>query len=275
MKAGTIGVTAVAVALVAGGLFFGLVGVSNGNDTADSVPVATLPPSTVAPPAPAVVDSQPVPSQSTTTVPEGTETLPVPNVIGVNQATAEARLVDFVVDVTTVIATDAEFFDEVIEQSPAGAERLPAGGTVFLTLSLQPTPETIPADPLPVGGFTASDLSALEPGDCGNYSVVEEILVYEPVSCDEFHDAQLIARFDLQDAPAEYDQLAIDDLLFDQCLQPYRDFLGVDLEDSELRLRTIRPNDVRYVTEGERTSACLVFPADTVRIRGSAEDTLW
>ncbi len=274
MKAGTIGVTAVAVALVAGGLFFGVAGMSGG-DTGDSVPLATLPPSTVAPPAPAVVDSQPVQPQSTATFPEGTETLPVPNVIGVNQATAEARLVNFAPDITMVIATDAEFFDEVIEQSPVGAERLPAGGTVFLTVSLQPTPETIPADPLPVGEFVASDLSGLEPGDCGNYTVVEEILVYERVDCDEFHDAQMIARFDLQDAPADYDQLAIDDLLFDQCLQPYRDFLGVDLEDSKLRLRTIRPNDVRYASEGERTSECLVFPSETVRISGSAEDTLW
>ncbi|MEP1122901.1 MAG: PASTA domain-containing protein [Ilumatobacter sp.] len=275
MKAGTIGVTAVAVALVAGGLFFGVAGMTGDGDTADSIPLATLPPSTVAPPDPAVVDSQPVQPPSTATSPEDDETLPVPNVIGVNQATAEARLVNFAVDVTTVIATDAEFFDEVIEQSPAQAERLPAGGTVFLTVSLQPRPETMPADPFPVGEVTASDLSGLEPGDCANYTVVDEILVYEPVDCDEFHDAQLIARFDLQDAPAEYDQLAIDDLLFDQCLAPYRDFLGVDLVDSDLRLRTIRPNDVRYASEGERTSECLVFPADAVRIRGSAEDTLW
>lgn len=274
MKAATIGVAAIAVALAAGGLFFGLAGMSGDPGTADSVPLATLPPSTVAPPPPAVVDSQPGQPQSTVTFPEGTETLPVPNVIGVNQATAESRLVSFEVEITTVIATEAEFFDEVSEQSPAAAGRLPAGGTVVLTLSLQPTPETIPADPLPVG-VTASDLDALAPGDCGNYTIVEELLVYERVECDGFHDAQLIARFDLQGAPAEFDQLAIDELVFDQCLQPYRDFLGVDLDDSKLRLRTIRPNDVRYASEGERTSACLVFPPDTVRILGSAEGSLW
>ena len=275
MRPGAVGVAAVAIALVVGGLFFGLGGLSSDTYSADSVPRATLPPSTVAPPAPAVVGTEPPLTQTTVTFPEGTETLPVPNVIGVGQATAEARLTDFEVEVTTVIATEAGFLGAVSKQSPEAAERLPPGGTVTITLSLQPAPETIPADPVPVGEFTGVDLTALEAGDCGNGAVDDALLVYERVDCGEFHDLQVIRRFDVVNAPDEYDELELDDLVRDQCQQPYEDFVGVSLRDSNLVLRTIRPNDVRYVTEGERRSLCVVVPSPTVRIQGSAEGSLW
>jgi len=287
MKPGAVGVAVVAIALVLGGLFFGVVGPSDDGASTASVPRATLPPSTVAPPTPAVVGTEPEPepappvttqasaASTTNAVPDAPETLPVPNVIGVSQATAESRLGDFDIDVTTVAATDAEFLDEVSEQNPDPAERLPAGGTVSITVSVQSAPDTIPVDPIPIGEVIGVDLTALEAGDCGNGAVVDEILVYERVECDEFHDVQVIQRFEVEGAPDEYDQLEIDDLIRDQCEQPYQDFVGVDTQDSNLFLRTIRPNPDRYVSDGERTSLCLVVSMRSVRIQGSAESSLW
>lgn len=285
MKPGVVGVAVVAIALVVGGLFFGVGGFSDDGGSTASVPRATLPPSTVAPPAPAVVGTEPDstapvttqadPTPTTVAAPEGNETLPVPNVIGVSQATAESRLGDFDVQVTTVAATDAEFLDEVSEQTPEAAARLPAGGTVSITVSVQSAPETIPVDPIPVGAATRVDFAALEDGDCGNGAAVDEILLYERVECDEFHDVQVIQRFDVEGAPDDFDELEIDDLIRDQCRQPYLDFVGVDVGDSNLFLRTIRPNPERYVSEGERTSLCLVVPPRLVRIQGSAEGSLW
>lgn len=287
MRPGAIGVAVVAIALVAGGLFFGLGGPSSDGGPAGSIPRATLPQSTVAPPAPAVVGTGPPATptspgastatspETTVTFPEGTETLPVPNVLGVSQATAESRLADFEVEVTVVAATEAELFDVISDQNPAGGGRLPAGGTVSITLSYQPTPVTIPADPLPVGEFTAVDYADMEVGDCGNGAVVEEILVYERIDCDEFHDVQLIDRFDVEGGPDEFDQLELDELVRDQCEQPFEDFVGAETGDSELLLRSIRPNDTRYGTEGERTSLCVAIPQGTARIQGSAEGSLW
>lgn len=278
MKPGTVGVISVAVALAAGGLFIGLGGLSDDAGSAASVPRATLPASTVAPPAPAVIGSEPAGSSTTdpdTTIPDGVETLPVPNVIGTNQSTAEARLRDFAVDVTTVTATEARFIDAISDQEPAAAERLPAGATVSITLSIQPVPETIPADPIPVGQFTAVDLSDLDVGECGNASLVGDQLVYARVECEEFHDLQLILRFDLEDAPADFDELALDELIREQCEQTFEDFVGLSARDSSLSLQTVRPNPERYVSEGERTSACAVIPDRDVRVQGSAEGSLW
>lgn len=272
MKPGAVGVAMVALLLAAGGLFFGLGGVSGGSSGPDSVPKATLPPVTVAPPPPAVIGSELVPAA---TFPEGTETLPVPNVIGVNLATAEARLANFDVEVATVTATDAEFFDAVTAQRPAAAERLPAGGSVSITFSLQPTPETIPADPVPVGEFSVVNMTELEEGDCGNGAASDGVLVYERVDCDDFHDVQLIQRFDVENGPDEYDADELSDLVREQCQEPFRDFVGVDPQDSKLFLQIVRPNDVRYGSERERLSLCVLYPSSTSRLRGSAEGTLW
>lgn len=279
MKPGAIGVAAVAIALVAGGLFFGLGGSSGEGGANDPVPLATLAPSTVAPPAPAVVATAPgstsPDARPPATFPEGAETLPVPNVIGVGQATAEARLADFEVAVVTIEATDADFFDEVTEQRPAAAERLPAGGTVTITIALQATPETVPADPLPISEFSAVDLDALQAGECGNGAVVDDVFVYERVECDELHDVQLITRFDVENAPDDYDRLALLDLVRDQCEQPYEDFVGVEPDDSQLSLSTIQPLEELYESEGERESLCVVRASGPFRIEGSAAGSLW
>jgi len=287
MKPGAVGVAVIAIALVVGGLFFGLGGLSGEGASTGSVPRATLPPSTVAPPAPAVIGTSPVPDTTTAPEPEpeaapiteavsdDDDTLPVPNVIGVSQATAESRLTNFDVAVTVVDSTEAQFLDVVSAQSPAAAERLPAGGTVSITVSMQPEPETIEVDPPPSGSFDRVDFAALEEGECGNGAVVDETLVYELVDCDEFHDVQLIQRFDVEGAPDDFDELEIDDLIREQCEQPYEDFVGVESRDSGLFLRTIRPNPERYVAEGERRSLCVVVPLRPVRIQGSAENSLW
>lgn len=272
MRSGAVAVAGVAVALVAGGVFFGVGGTSGDSPSAASVPIATLPPVTVAPPAPAMVGDDAVEAVSSI---DDTGTLPVPNVIGVSQTVAESRLSDFEVEVVTATATDADFFDAVSAQQPGPSERLPAGGTVTITLSVQPTPETIPADPLPLGTPVSVDLVDMRDGDCGNGSLVDDQLVYEPVDCDEFHDAQLISRFAVEGAPDDFDRLALDDLLLDQCAERFEEFVGVELGDSRLSLQTVRPDEQTYVSEGDRMSLCFLLGDTEVRIQGSAEGSLW
>ncbi len=279
MKPGTVAVVLVAIALVVGGLFFGLGGSPGREVSTESIPRATLPPSTVAPPAPAVIegDSQPevAPPQSVATGAREGDTLPVPNVIGVSQATAEARLAAFEVAVTTTFAVDPDFFDAVSAQSPAAAERLPAGATVTITLSVQPSPDTIPAEPVLTGELTTGALGDLDDGDCANGSLVDSEFVYELIDCDEFHDVQLVSRFVLENAPDEYDSLALAELVRDQCEVRFEEFVGVESRDSQMVFKTARPEREAYESENDRVALCVLTPNEQVRISGSALDSLW
>ena len=274
MKArpGAIVVGVIAVGLAAGGLFFGLGGASGGGESNASLPRATRPPVTVAPPDPAVAETQPPPPL---TIEEGVEVAVVPNVIGVSQSIAESRLTGFAVVVETVQATDSDHIDEVTAQQPVSPGSIAAGGTVTITIALQPEPATIPADPVPAGEFTAIDVDAVLEGDCANGSLVGEEFLYETVDCDQFHDMQLIERIELEGGPEDFDQLAIDALLTKQCDAVLEDFVGVHPERSALRPLTIRPNAEQYVSAGDRISVCALLPKNSVRIAGSARGSLW
>ncbi len=295
-------VTTTAIALVGGGLY--LVAAGGGADEAATTAApATRPPVSEAP-ADAVdpgIDPGAAPdvtvdpgisgpaSGPVTTAAEGPAVdtvlpvsdaedglFPVANVLGVSRSVAEARLSVFDVQVEVVTASNVNDFDEVTEQTPGGGERLAAGGTVELVFSERPRPETVNADPFPTEAVDSVEFDGLERGDCAVFSVEERVLVFEPIDCDEAHDAQLIARFDLVDGPEEFDEAVIDRLIRAHCDPIFLEFVGVSRLDSEaFRQFTVRPNAERYASEGERESLCVILPANGVRTLGSAEGTLW
>lgn len=279
-----VAVAVVALALAGGGVFIGLRGLSDDDIAApESVPIATLPPVTVAPPAPAVIETLPTGSDGTdptdatvdptdATADDGL--LPVPNVLGVSEAVARSRLDDFEVEITRVSTLDPEDFDEVTAQEPAAASRLEAGGTVRVVFSARPRPETIEVEPFPAGEFDSVDVDQLEPGGCGVRRLDDRVLFFDPVDCAEPHDVQLIERIQLQDAPAEYDESAFARLTEDQCEPVFERFVGIELADSELRLYSLRPSPARF-DAGDTTAACAVRTFDGIQLIGSAEDSYW
>ena len=271
-----VAVAAVALALAGGGIFIGLRGLSDDDAAApDSVPIATLPPVTVAPPAPAVIETVPAASDATDAA-DATDDglLPVPNVLGVSEAVARSRLDDFEVEITRVATIDPEDFDEVTAQEPAAASRLEAGGTVRLVFSERPRPETIEVEPFPAGEFDSVDVAQLAPGGCGLRRLDDRVLFFDPIDCAEPHDVQLIDRIELQDVPAEYDASAFARLTEDQCEPVFERFVGIEYTDSELSLYSLRPSAERFEA-GDTTAACAVRTFDGIQLIGSAEDSYW
>jgi serine protease AprX len=71
---------------------------------------------------------------------------PVPNVVGMTQAAAEAAITDAGLSVGTVSTAYDDFTDagDVISQDPAGGASVPAGSPVDLVVSLGPPPVAVP-----------------------------------------------------------------------------------------------------------------------------------
>lgn len=267
-----IAVACVAGALVAGGIFIGVRGLSDDAGPPDSLPEATVPRATAPPPAPAVVETVPVPTLPDGSVDDGL--LPVPNVLGTSEAIALSRLDDFDVQVTRVQTTIPEDFDEVTAQDPAGAARLEAGGTVEVVFSERPRPETIDVEPFPVGEFDLVDLDGLEIGECGVRRLVDRVLVFDPIDCAQAHDLELIARVDIDGAPDVYDAEVLADLVEDQCAAEFELYIGLPLGDSALISYALRPNPDDYAA-GERTATCALRNFDGIQLIGSAAGTFW
>jgi hypothetical protein len=272
-RATNAGVAVVAVALAAGGVFFGVRGADDsGGSSPDSVPIATNPSVTVSPPSPAAVETIPAVTVADGSADDGL--LPVPNVLGVPENVARSRLDAFDVVVSRVPTTIPDEFDEVTSQDPAAASRLKPGGTVDIVLSERPAPDTIEVEPFPAGEFDLVDLDALEPGECGTRRLAERTLLFDPVECAMAHDLEMIARFELEDAPETYDDDVVSRLVREECARVFEEYVGLEPADSDLISYSIRPSPDVYA-EGERTSECAVRSKDGVQILGSAQGTYW
>ena len=267
-----VAVAAVAVALAGGGVFIGLRGLDDDAEP-DSLPEARRPPVTAPAPEPADVETIPAVTQPGGGGDDGL--LPVPNVIGVNEAVARTRLVDFDVQVAFVDTTIPEDFDEVTSQDPAAAARIAPGAPVDLVFSSRPVPESVASEPIPLADVDAIDVDSLAVGDCGVFRVADRLLVYDPIDCAMAHDLELIADFDLEDGPAAYDEDVVGRLVEDRCDLEYETYVGLAPDDSQLISLSIRPNPTRYDSEGERASNCAVRSLDGTRIVGSAQGSFW
>lgn len=229
-------------------------------------------------------------AESTTTAPpavvDGDGTLPVANVVGQSQSIAESRLANFEVEVEVVDALDDDDFDTITAQTPLPGSRLPPGGLVSIELSVQPTPETVEADRVDLLDFDIvdrPDVIALGDGECavlGPSDLVDpdgqRVLGFEPIDCDEPHDAQMITTIQLQSGPDVFDVDEVTDALRRECRPFFEEFVGVrDFESNVLGLFTVRPEPDRYDSEGDRTAFCMILVTDDVRVIGSAENSLW
>lgn len=104
---------------------------------------------------------------------------------------------------------------------------------------------------------------AIQSGDClnlpGRYTEVQSV---EGVPCDQPHNAQAFAAFDIvgfgQDFPGSS---AFADQVDAGCYSRFADFVGISYEQSELYYTTLEPTEESWELAGDREILCLVVPA--------------
>jgi hypothetical protein len=121
-------------------------------------------------------------------------------------------------------------------------------------------------------GCTSSgtDVFSLEVGDCFQDpdSTVDEIREVEAVDCEEPHDNEVFAVFDLPDGDFPGAD-AISAASLDGCLERFEDFVGTPYPDSELYATWLFPTESSW-GEDDREVVCVLF-ADGEQLEGSMQ----
>jgi hypothetical protein len=98
-------------------------------------------------------------------------------------------------------------------------------------------------------------------GDCVQVSDLgEEIQSLPIVPCDEPHEAEVYAVFDL-DSDGAYNEDALAVEIDDECLSRFEDFVGTSYDESVLDVYLIYPLEEGWAT-GDREVTCAVLQPD-------------
>jgi len=122
-----------------------------------------------------------------------------------------------------------------------------------------------------LAGCAQSQILELEVGTC--FDDVDEL--FEPeggvpevpiVDCDEPHDNEVYALFDLPDGdfPADLTERAIDG-----CLAPFSGYVGRSWESSRFEIAWLRPSPETW-DDGDRQVICYLYDTDNQPIVGTA-----
>jgi hypothetical protein len=98
-------------------------------------------------------------------------------------------------------------------------------------------------------------------GDCldvGSLATVVETLPTVP--CDEPHEAEVYAVLDLE-SDAAYEDLAVDEVAFDECEALFADFIGVAYEESVIEIWYLYPDTTGWGA-GDREVICAAAELD-------------
>jgi hypothetical protein len=115
---------------------------------------------------------------------------------------------------------------------------------------------------LPLAGCGLLSEPAPELGDCLQRESIEmaEVDSVPTVSCEEEHDAQVVAVFDVREGDypddAEWEQL-----LVEGCLEGFEAFVGVPYEESALELQDLTPTPDGWEA-GDREVLCVAYLPD-------------
>jgi hypothetical protein len=121
------------------------------------------------------------------------------------------------------------------------------------------------------GTVAADDLRV---GDCFDdpSDLTDEIVEVEDVAaipCDRPHDNEVFFAFDLTGDELPSDA-AIEELVGQECLPAFDDFVGTPYEESELDLFAIWPTEASWL-QGDRAVTCALYAMDGTKLDATAE----
>jgi hypothetical protein len=123
------------------------------------------------------------------------------------------------------------------------------------------------------GSGTSAAMEDLAVGDCFDLPPGQYVYLVSRVPCDEAHDAEFLHRVALGDAGAPYPgEEAVTDLVIDDCLAAYADFIGVAYEDSTLDFAFLYPIELSWAA-GNHEAQCFVVTVDGTKLVGSTRAT--
>ncbi len=96
-------------------------------------------------------------------------------------------------------------------------------------------------------------------GDCLNVPDGDQVVGFEGIPCDQPHDAQVFAAFDLDgsDYPGDNDVSEVSEL---GCIDRFEGFIGIDYMESQYYLTTIYPTEDTWNQQDDREVLCLAVP---------------
>lgn len=117
---------------------------------------------------------------------------------------------------------------------------------------------------------------AIQEGDCVNIPNGTEVTEFEGVSCDQPHDGQAYALFDVTGFDEYPGEAVLTTEAENGCLPRFEEFIGVPYEDSKFFINNINPSPDSWERGDDREIICLVIPEDgspklTADLRGVAE----
>ncbi len=128
-------------------------------------------------------------------------------------------------------------------------------------------------------GLTAcanGNVFSLEPGTCFD-DVVEltdegggEVGEVPVVDCDQPHDNEVFATFDLEAEAFPGDERVLE-LAFDGCLDRFEEYVGSDPEASRYALTHLVPTERTWEVNDDREVVCFLYDRELPELEGSAE----
>ena len=122
------------------------------------------------------------------------------------------------------------------------------------------------------------DAFTIRLGDCFNDTgalgtdEAGEVSSLPGVPCSEPHDNEVYAVFDVRfDSFPGDDQMS--DAAFEQCLNRFAGFVGVDYESSTLDITALYPSSQSWSVQDDREVICAVFEMNGEKLTGSAKDS--
>lgn len=125
-------------------------------------------------------------------------------------------------------------------------------------------------------GCGQEDVFSLEPGTCFQdvAAVSEEgggeVAEVPVVDCDEPHDNEVFATFDLahEEFPGD---TAVREAADDGCQQRFEDYVGTDYPTSRFVSSHLVPTERTWAGQGDREVVCFLYDMDLQKLEGSAE----
>lgn len=105
----------------------------------------------------------------------------------------------------------------------------------------------------------AADVFDVRVGDCvGAFEDGDEVTEIPVLPCDQSHDQEVYARFELADAEAFPGKEELNKQANEKCLQEFQAFVGVPYNDSELYVEFLTPSEDSW-DDGDREVLCTVY----------------
>lgn len=151
---------------------------------------------------------------------------------------------------------------QVGETSDSGAGSEDSAG------SSVPTPSSTPVEAEDTSVFT------LELGQCFDDEVIEgEVREVPIVPCDQPHDNEVYAIFDLEGSGAYPGDDVVQQQAGEGCLAEFEPFVGLDYQSSVLDASFLSPTAQGWVELGDREVVCYIFRLDLQKVTGSLRGT--